>query len=351
MAIISGSGVISDSADGSFLDASVETLKIGAPALETIVMQGTVAVFTSGGQGGQPPAPNYGSDIFKFPVAASSVTVTDTGGDLSAATYGQAGHSSNDDAFLSGGYNIPPGAITTIGKFPFAISGGTSSSIGNLSIASVFSSSHSSTTEGFTAGGDPHYFNPTPAVRIEKFPFGLSSGTASDIGDLTQQKRGLDGCTSTEEGFVIGGYELGPGTFYTTIDKFPFSISGGTATDVGDLNVGKEYAFGNSSPTDGYSSGGFDGPGFEDVSDIDKFPFSISSGTATNVGNLSETRGKGCAANSTTDAFCMGSSLGPPTNPGGIDKFPFSISSGTATSVGTLGTSTEYVGYRSGHQD
>jgi len=341
MAIYSGSGVITDSADGTFSDGSVETLKIGAPALEFAVMQGSVSLFVSGGY----LNPSiFGTQIDKFPIAISSGTSTDTGGDLSVGRYGLSGHSSSDDGFNTGGYQTGFNYSTVMEKFPFAITSGTSTPIGNLTIASSFSSSHSSPTDGFTAGGDPS----SGGIRIEKFPFSQTSGSATDVGDLSQQRRGLDGSSSTEEGFAMSG-TFPSSTYFTTIDKFPFSISSGTATDVGDLNVGREFVFGNSSTTSGFSAGGFSSPGFGDASEIDKFPFAISSGTATDVGDLSETRGKGGAANSQTDGFCFGSSNGPPTNEEGIDKYPFSISSGTATSVGTLGTPT--YSYPAGHQD
>ena len=48
MAIYSGSGFISDSADGTFSEVSIGTLKIRISSL-TPPLQGTVAGFTSGG--------------------------------------------------------------------------------------------------------------------------------------------------------------------------------------------------------------------------------------------------------------------------------------------------------------
>ena len=79
MAIYSGSGFISDSADGTFSEVSIGTLKIRISSL-TPPLQGTVAGFTSGGFTGSIRV----TTIDKFPFSQTSGTATDVG-DLSQA--------------------------------------------------------------------------------------------------------------------------------------------------------------------------------------------------------------------------------------------------------------------------
>ena len=91
------------------------------------------------------------------------------------------------------------------------------------------------TVAGFTSGG---YSHPNTAQsRIEKFPFSISSGTATDVGDLSQNKEFTSGASSNTDGFVLGGGDY-PFTTHplSGIDKFPFSISSGNGTNVGDIN-------------------------------------------------------------------------------------------------------------------
>jgi len=70
------------------------------------------------------------------------------------------------------------------------------------------------------------------------------------------------------------------------IDKYSFT-SDDNSTDVGDLSVGRWQGAGQSSATHGYASGGNTGGATSGAVDtIDKFPFTSSFTTATDVGNL-----------------------------------------------------------------
>ena len=87
--IYSGGGSISAEIDGTFPDASVETLKIGIPVAEKATMQGTDFAFASGGQSAPAPV----TSIDKFPFSISSGTATDVG-DLTGTRLYLAGNSS-----------------------------------------------------------------------------------------------------------------------------------------------------------------------------------------------------------------------------------------------------------------
>lgn len=86
-------------------------------------------------------------------------------------------------------------------------------------------------------------------------------------------------------GYASSGGNSNYSVIYNTIDKFPFT-SDTNATDVGDLTVDRSGAAGQSSSTGGYTSGGFT-PII--VNTIDKFPFA-SDGNATDVGDLTVAR-------------------------------------------------------------
>ena len=316
-----GSGVVFSGTIGATLD-SVEGTQLG-----------TVAGFTSGGRGA--PSAKV-TTIDKFPFSISGGTATDVG-DLLNQTSAHAGQSSSTDGFYSG--TVPAG--TTIGKFPFAISSGTGTEVGNVNTAKSFMAGHSSNDNGFASGGQTAPGSSSNTTDIEKFPFAISSGTATDVGDLSALTTRHSGQSSSTNGFKAGG---GPPNI-STIDKFPFSISGGTATDVGDLPAVRNNVAGVSSHNNGYA---INGQPF--VDDIMMFPFAISSGTATDVGNLTLACSLSTGVSGMDNGFKAGG-INPgltPTRNNVIDKFPYSITSGTATDAGDL---TEVRNQLAGHQD
>lgn len=347
-----GSGVVFSGTIGATLD-SIEILP------ET---QGTVAGFSAGGL--EPP--NAGvSTIDKFPFSISSGTATDVG-DLSQQNEFVNGASSSTDGFTLGGGDYPftLHPQSAIVKFPFAISGGTGTNVGDINPPGSVplpspaggigpGAGHYSTTDAFTSGG----YSPGPAILsiIYKFPFAISGGVASDTGgDLLHNALSMAGYSDINgsSAFTSSGREpSGSPTFLTKIQKFPFSISSGTATNVGNINAIVATSAGNQSHTNGFSSGGYNPPNlFSPVNVIENFPFAISSGNATDVGNLSTAASGKSPSQSTTDAFASGGfgSFGPNYEVSVIDKFPFSISSGTATNVGNLTASRRS---SAGHQD
>lgn len=297
--------------------------------------QGEIAGFYSGGSD---PGNIRVSTIQKFPISISSGTTTDVG-NIFDEDEDFASASSDTEGFHIGGTIFHPLSRRQMGKFPFAISSGTGTFIGTLAIGVYTNAGHQSTTDGFSSGGFDYN------TLIEKFPFAISSGTAADVGDLTVGRRYVAGHSSSTDGFTSSG-QGNPGPVQVpVIDKFPFAISGGTATDVGDLVRGKYTATGHSSSTDGFNTGG---DVFSASAQIVKFPFAISGGTGTDVGDLSTgQRDELAGATSITDAFSGGGDISN-TRTNIHDKFPFAISSGTATDVGDL---TVAIKALRGHQD
>ena len=191
-----------------------------------------------------------------------------------------AGQSSTEYGYTSGG-EAPAYPITVIDKFPFSSDTNTTD-VGDITQARKEVTGQSSDTSGYSSGGE--VFHPSGYIRvntIDKFPFS-SDANATDVGDLTQARNGPSGQSSSTYGYSSGG-ETPP--VVSTIDKFPFS-SDTNATDVGDLAVSLRNAAGQSSTTDGYSSGGLSG---SPENRIQKFSFT-SDANASDIADLTQGR-------------------------------------------------------------
>ena len=211
-------------------------------------------------------------------------------------------------------------------------------------------------TSGYTSGGG---IGGAGAVNtIDKFPF-ASDANATDVGDLSNStgRYWSTGQSSTTNGYTSGGYSYYGGGSFNIIDKFPFA-SNANATDVGDLISTKLDASrqGQISPASGYVSGG--APGFPrnpTVNVIEKFPFA-SNANASDVGDLTVGRYFTQGQSSTASGYTSGGyGFGTAGNSNVIDKFPFA-SNANATDVGDLtvvklnaaGQSSSASGYTSG---
>ena len=257
-------------------------------------------------------------------------------------------------AYASFGYNMGGfnGSLNqdTIEKFPFS-SDANSTDVGNLIHSIYAAAGNQSDTNGYCcafSGGTPS--------EIQKFPFAVDANS-TDVGDLTQQRYGAGGQSSPTNGYVSGGAKTNENSNGTNvIDKFPFAADA-NASDVGDLSVTRGGNSGQTSSTHGYNSGGLSNlliPPFVVYNTIDKFSFS-SDGNASDVGDLTQARYLLAGQSSDASGYASGGTgLGiPPYNT--IDKFPFS-SDANATDVGDIsvtrsdlaGTSSSASGYSHG---
>ena len=266
-------------------------------------------------------------DTFSF---ASDGNASATGGNLSLAVQAASGNSSGSHGYNSGGVAVgTPGYVGNIQKFPFAITSGTASDIGNLTLARNNGIGVSDGSSGYTVGG----FAPGDGIRkiIDKFSF-ATDGNAADVGELTVAKRLTAGAQSQTHGFIAGGDSVPtvPGDTRKDILKFAFA-SPGTSSDVGDLTQHVTGSAGQTSTTHGYRSGGTNTNTPTVTNVIDKFPFAISGGIATDVGDLTQARNTIAPSYSNNHGY---SSSGLPIS-NIIDKFPFS-SDANATDVGDL---------------
>jgi len=310
-----------------------------------VYFQGSNYGYASGGEATSIPSPfgfttaRNNVDRYAFPSDGNGTDVLDLGNYIIEGT----GASSSTHGYTTGGRtpsSDPEGPrFNIIQKFSFPTNSNYTD-VGDLTAITVSASGHSSTTDGFMAGGtqDPATF-PTATTtnthtKIDKFPFS-SDTNATDVMSLSTPLGRAAGISSDAYGFSAGGSSTPPNATptvaYTIIQRFPFSVAV-TSSDVGDATVPKVRATGTNSSTNGYVGGGWPPGGISNI--IEKFPFA-SVGTASDIADLNVSRGGAAPASSTTHGYAAGGFASPPPYSAAIDKFPFS-SDTNATSVGTI---------------
>ena len=245
------------------------------------------------------------------------------------------------EGFTSGGIYSPPTVrYNTIDKFPFA-SDANATDHGDLFYALTSSAGHSTATDGYVASGinpslpGPFFGN----HHIQRFPFASTTGS-SDVGDVvTGWSYDVTGTSSVSHGYIAGGnspqYSEG-GIGSDVIQKFQFSSSS-NSVDIAGLSVGRYSAASQTSPTHGYTSGGYAptlSPRYVNI--IDKFPFSADA-NAADVGDLTQGRYDMQGGQSGEHGYTAGG-VTPAQSPVAgkvIDRFPFA-SDGNAASIGDI---------------
>lgn len=186
--------------------------------------------------------------------------------------------SSLSKGYTSGGRTASNARYADIESFDFS-SSLNAANIGNLTIAVSHSTGVSSSTDGFTIGGN---YGNTYRDFLEKFDFS-SSTTSVEHGDVGASLQYPASSSYTTKGFIMGG--LSSGGVVNNIRSFEYS-SNTTASDLADLSQVTFAGGGCSSSTQGYSCAGGSPP----ISNIYKFDFvsttnSVSHGDLTYSGN------------------------------------------------------------------
>ena len=157
-------------------------------------------------------------------------------GELSAAREDGAGHSDLTHSYSSGGAYWPsPGNLDIIERFPFAATSGTYSDVGNLTAVFRQHGSASGPTHGLSHGGNP------VTDRLERFEF-ASSGNASDIGEATQAGKS-SGSNGPDAAYFVGGSATPGSPTVNTATKVPWATTSGGGTDVGEIAIFPAYGF------------------------------------------------------------------------------------------------------------
>jgi len=186
-------------------------------------------------------------------------------------------------------------------RYPFASAADEVVTANSLTTAGGGHAAQSSNTHGYVSGGYGGAAPaPDGYTRIDKFAFTASS-ICTDIGDLTQLRSkhttsepsaysSIAGVSSAIAGYSAGGQSTPPSpsnTYYNTVDKFPFATDT-NASDVGDLSGNRGGAIGTSSTTNGYVNGGYGAPA-NSLNYIDTFPFANDT-SITYISNLAAVR-------------------------------------------------------------
>ena len=304
-------------------DALIEAPASGGGAPPATQVQGTAYGFKAGGE---PPSNYPVIDRYSF---TSDGNASDYG-DLSVGRGSGFAACSEDGnyGYSAGGYG--PTTSNVIDRFPYA-SAGNAADVGDLSRARYGVVGCSSTTNGYALGGLPG----TPEV-VDRFPF-AASANASDIGDITGFNPGavstMGSASSSTTAYIMGG-----NPYRNMIEKMPFASDGSTTDAGADLLNNSYLGTGNNSDTHGYHSGGYIQPTGGAVNVIQKFPFAVED-NATDVGDMTSVRvGQGGSSSDTHGYVHGGSAPGPVNN---IEKYSH-ISDGNATDVGDLSKTAWY---------
>lgn len=245
---------------------------------------------------------------------------------------------------------ICPNYSAFMAKVPFAQSGlGTDTKAQDSGIWRVINNTqhygtpNSSLTHGYFAGGR-NPANSAIVTDFQRFPFACDANAILTTSLTANREQGAAANSSTT-GYIAGGRVNTPAPYAdsSTILSFPFATTT-PQTSVGNLNQ-NQIGGGTCSTTYAYVAGGSNAvSGY--VSRIQKYPFAISSGTATTVGVLSDTSWEAPAQQSATNYgySCIGLGMTNPNPPATspsmnwgrkYEKHSFT-SDGNSTSVGNL---------------
>jgi hypothetical protein len=325
---VNGTTLINDPAGSRTLTTPSITINSDSPTTFIQVspsspLAGTNAGFVAGGG----ITSSYVGTIDRFPFATD--TNATNVGTLTRSYRLTTGQSSQVHGYTAGGYMGPPfsGNSAAINRYNFATvvtSISTGSLVGTHRRSGAGASSD---TYGYVAGGNS---GPTAVNPIGKFSFSSIAPTTA-VGTLSIARAGAAGMSSTTYGYVAGGYAVPPGnTSQSNIEKFSFTTDGNGAS-VGALTSARRFPDGNSSPTNGYSSGGVIATPAP-ITNIEKFPFA-SDTNASNIASLTTAGTAGAGSSSVGYGYVSGSNT--PAYSTTIQKYTFATDT-NATSVGAL---------------
>jgi hypothetical protein len=206
---------------------NVNTISVLTLSAGRIDLHGCSSETSGYAVGGTNPTTPHSTVIDKFPFA-TNVNATNIGALVTAKRQGSS-HSSPTHGYVAGGQANPPvptSATTNIQRFPFATNTGASNGA-NLLGTRYNSGGSSSETHAYSFAG---YWGSAPTVAIanyiEKFPFATNTNAVLS-GNLTTGRMYTSGASSTTSGYSIGGQQSPSPTFApgTQRDKFPFATN------------------------------------------------------------------------------------------------------------------------------
>ena len=233
--------------------------------------------------GGAPSPSTARSEVIDY-ITISSMGNSKDFGNLTEARSLNGGCASSTRGICAGGYNEPvstPGYLNTIDYITIAATGN-AVNFGDLSVDRNGLSGTSSSTRGVFAGGSKPPSDTKENV-IDYLTI-ASLGNAINFGDLSQEKRNT-GCTGSAIRAIWAGGQVGP-TITNVIDYVTIA-STGDAADFGDLTANRRHCIGSSSSTRGIFAGGTINP---TLIDIIEYVTISTLGNSQDFGNLTDAR-------------------------------------------------------------
>ena len=193
--------------------------------------------------GGTAPAQK---DIIDYVTISTLGNAVDFG-NLSGNRFGVAGVASRTRAVFAGGY-----VMNTIEYVTFS-SLGNATDFGDRTATGAYPSGASSQTRGIVVGG----YQAPAVINIMDYITIASTGNAIDFGNSTQENWMPGGCSSSTRAIFAGGRGDAPGYSYIGTIDYVEIVTTGNATDFGDLTVARAGLGACSSSTRGVFSGGY----------------------------------------------------------------------------------------------
>lgn len=298
------------------------------------------------------------SSRYRNPGPGINSTLIDTGGranvsyvNIGPGSYVEVTSPTSNSGYTMGGFVTAPFGNNfqdRIDRFPFAVDVN-STNIGGLSQQRRGLSGQTSYINGYATGG---FFQSTPTsggvtletFRIDKFPF-VNNIPATNIGSLSQARGFGGGVSSSTFGYHIGGltFQTPPNNTNRIIDKFPFGADSFVATFVGQLDIARQGGSSQQSSTNGYYCGGgiVPPPAFTSTAFMEKFLFAADS-NANIFAYLPGIKRSVTGLSSSTNGYSVGGRLDADTTISQIDKFPFAVDVG-ATYVSDLSLASRFM--------
>jgi hypothetical protein len=188
--------------------------------------------FVSGGYNG-PPSNALLDEIYTFPLANPSNPFSDTGGELTSARTNVFGVSDpiNGYGYVASGDEPSARNSDAAERFAF-VSTGNASDIGEMNTGTIYMTGHSSPTHGYGCGGSPWPSYPE-LNTIQKFTLAAST-TSADVSEMTEAKGGCRASSGDGFGYIAGGADVGPSACKNTIERNSTTADSAGA-DVGEL--------------------------------------------------------------------------------------------------------------------
>jgi hypothetical protein len=300
---------------------------------------------TQGPSPGYPASPNGHTDDIQKWAFSSPSNSSDVAEIAGGGYYGMNQGSIRDDSYcyLVGRENP---VSDTIDRFPFSAPHpvGDVGELVTLNPPNTTASKVMGATDGtygFAMGGSYG----SPSVRqddVTKITFASPAPAADSGAELTSARHQGFGNSDTTNSYmyVHGGAPGSPTTHGNIIERGAFSISTGTFTDHGDLTDGGHYVgAGSSSTTYGYRHGGATHPPFTYKNVIDKWPYA-SAGNASDVGDLVQGASACVGATSTSDGWSTGGDVDGSNQENEVTKYSHT-SDANASDEGELAVGTE----------